>query len=381
MLMTALLLSATCAAEPPSIDSVVTANSTFAIDFFKRLPKPEANVIMSPFGISECFAMVYAGAGGDTAQSMANVFRFSGTSNETLTSFGILHDAATTETLRIADSVWTTAAMPVRVSYTESIEDRLGGQSFEVDFADVAKVTKQMDAWVQHETRGLIPKAPGIVAPSDVLSLMNVVSFKADWASAFTKKATIQQPFSLLDGTKADVEMMHQTGQFKYANLELLEVLELPYSTGRISMVLLLPQKGVSLEALEKTLSVERIKEWIAALSMKETAVAMPKFTVMSELDLMPILHGMGMKGSDFSGIFTSGSAPISRAIQNAVVIVDETGTEAAAVTKVTLTRSLRRPAASFGANRPFVFLLRDTELGSIYFMGRVTDPRDRASR
>jgi serpin B len=60
-----------------------------------------------------------------------------------------------------------------------------------------------------------------------------------------------------------------------------------------------------------------------------------------------------------------------------AFVAVDESGTEAAAATAVVMERKggPREPAI-FRADRPFLFLIRDRETGSILFLGRVSDPR-----
>ena len=57
-------------------------------------------------------------------------------------------------------------------------------------------------------------------------------------------------------------------------------------------------------------------------------------------------------------------------------VAVDEQGTEAAAATAVIMElTAVPNDAPSFIANRPFLFLIRDTQTGLILFMGRIVDP------
>jgi serpin B len=77
---------------------------------------------------------------------------------------------------------------------------------------------------------------------------------------------------------------------------------------------------------------------------------------------------------ADFSGIAEmSPSLFITHVEHKAFVAVDETGTEAAAATGVVV-----EPASEpveVKVNRPFIFLIRDSDNGTIVFVGRVLDP------
>ena len=69
----------------------------------------------------------------------------------------------------------------------------------------------------------------------------------------------------------------------------------------------------------------------------------------------------------------------ISKVLHKALVDVNEEGTEAAAATAVIMvdpTAPRRAPfVPTFKADRPFLFLVRDTQSGTILFLGRVTNP------
>jgi serpin B len=57
-------------------------------------------------------------------------------------------------------------------------------------------------------------------------------------------------------------------------------------------------------------------------------------------------------------------------------VAVDEAGTEAAAATAVVVGKmSMPTIDVQLTVDRPFIFLIRDTETGSILFLGRVLTP------
>ena len=70
----------------------------------------------------------------------------------------------------------------------------------------------------------------------------------------------------------------------------------------------------------------------------------------------------------------------ISEVYHQTFVALDEEGTEAAAVTAVTvmptcMPGSPPEPNPVFRADHPFLFLIRDNQTGSILFLGRVVDP------
>jgi serpin B len=78
----------------------------------------------------------------------------------------------------------------------------------------------------------------------------------------------------------------------------------------------------------------------------------------------------------DFSGV-----APpplfITDVVQQAWVEVNEEGTEAAAATRGDKAKGEKPESGhmEFRADRPFLFLIRDTRSGTILFMGRLTNP------
>jgi serine protease inhibitor len=60
--------------------------------------------------------------------------------------------------------------------------------------------------------------------------------------------------------------------------------------------------------------------------------------------------------------------------LQRALVEVTEEGTEAAAATTVSASRSIAQHV-EFSADRPFFFAIIDTQTGTVLFVGHVADP------
>ena len=78
--------------------------------------------------------------------------------------------------------------------------------------------------------------------------------------------------------------------------------------------------------------------------------------------------------GADLSGI-TEENAPLklSKAVHKAVLTIDETGTEAAAVTVLQMVPMSMPPILRF--DHPFLFIIFEEHTQSPIFVGKVVDP------
>lgn len=175
---------------------------------------------------------------------------------------------------------------------------------------------------------------------------------------------------------------MHQRGRFPYAEVDGTKILQLPYVGDALAMTLVLPPEGTALPELEATLSPATLARWHDALRPgTEVLVALPRFKVATgSVALKPPLRSLGMKlpfdprQTDFSALSPDDELYIHDAFHKVFVEVNEEGAEAAAATAIVMARESAAGFA-FRADRPFLFLLRDTRTGDILFMGRVTNP------
>ena len=85
------------------------------------------------------------------------------------------------------------------------------------------------------------------------------------------------------------------------------------------------------------------------------------------------------MQKADFSGMSDDPNGLyISKVIHQAVVEVNEEGTEAAAATAVVMMKrcALREPPPEeFKCDRPFLFVIHDKKRGGILFVGKFAKP------
>lgn len=373
-------------------DAAVAASNAFACDLYRELTRAGGNLFFSPYSLFSALAMVYGGAGGETAAQLARALHVAGDSEDFHRSMAALAEALNAPDkaydLSVASALWGQSGYAFLPDFLELTDRYYGARLHEVDYTSEEsreETRETINRWVEQETRGRIRD---LIQPEDLsaltrLVLTNAIYFKGAWELAFDPEATRPMPFHLMTGETAEVPMMHQVSRFLYAENAMAQLLELPYAGGDLSMVVLLPREG-ALDELESKLDPETVGSWLAAASRQEVEVFIPRFTLEQRVVLNDVLQGLGVvdafdqQRADFSGMSEDRDLHISRVIHQTFVEVNEEGTEAAGATGVGMrTTSLPlNPPPVFRADRPFVFMIRDGETGTILFLGRVTDPR-----
>ena len=331
--------------------------------------------------------MTYGGARADTEKQMAGVLHFDLPQDQLHQAFSALMDRSHVNgkgvEVSIANRLWGQTGYKFLPAYLQLTKDRYGAELGEVDFIHQTEAARQaINTWVEEQTKAkikdLIP--PGVLSVSTRLVLTNAIYFKGKWDAQFDKEATKNLPFHISADAKIDVPMMFQKHEFKYAAVDNLQVIELPYVSNELSMFVLLPKEVDGLQSLEEKLTQANLEKWTLALREQKVDVYLPKFTTTSEFSLKNVLQAMGMTAAfdsqaDFSGMNGKKDLYLSAVVHKAFVDVNEEGTEAAAATGVVVGVKSVRVTPTFRADHPFVFLIRDGKTGSILFMGRLVNP------
>jgi serpin B len=381
---------------PADMTTLSAGNSAFAFDLYQTLRKKGGNLFYSPYSISLALAMTYAGARGETAQQMASALHFSLPQERLHPAFNSL-DLQLAQRgqgakgkdgkgfrLNVVNAIWGQQGYQFLPDFLDRLAENYGAGLRVLDFqkaAEPARVT--INNWVDQQTEGkikdLIP--PGAIDSMTRLVLTNAIYFNAAWAQPFDKNATTDGPFTLLDGSQATVPMMRQTESLGYAKGNGYQAVELPYDGRQLSMLILLPDTG-QFDTFEASLNAKQVDDIVKGMSPREVSLSMPHFKTETSFGLDETLRDLGMRDAfsagiaDFSGMTDNRELFIGAAIHKAFVSVDEAGTEAAAATAVIMTASaMPLEPLKVDVDRSFVFLIRDTETGTILFVGRVLNP------
>jgi len=376
------------AATPEGVASVAEANNRFAIDFYKEITKTEeGNVLFSPWSLESALSMTYEGARGRTAEEMQSVLHVPEDADVRRPAFArlmnLLNPSGKQYILATANALWAREDFPFLNEYLDAMTAHYLARIENMDFNDAERSSQIINAWVEERTYGRIKDliSPDVLRlAATQLVLTNAVYFKGNWATQFEEGKTQEADFTVSPGDVVKAQMMTMYGKrFNYTEAAGVQIVELPYEGGDLSMVILLPNG--SIDELEASLDNDMLNEWLSRLYEPEiSTLSIPKLKFETKYSLNDALSAMGMptafsSDADLSGMDGLGGLFISAVIHQTFLVVNEEGTEAAAATAVVGTVEFEPIPLLFIADHPFIFLIRENDTGLILFMGRVMDP------
>ena len=393
------LHAAAVLAQPPSSSApnpdqteLVKGSNAFAVDLYGQLRRQPGNLFFSPASISTALAMAYAGAGGQTAAQMAAALHFTLPPDRLHPAMGALLANLNAQhagyQLHVADALWAERDEAFLPDFLNLIQADYSAGIRKVDFKHAPEAVRvTINQWVAEQTADKIKDLlqPGLLTPTTRLVLTNAIYFKGDWKTQFDKAQTRQEDFHLSAAQAVKAPLMHIQGRFSYFNGGTFQALEIPYKSGELSMIVLLPNQVDGLTALEESLTAANAQQWLGQLrGGPKVILSLPSFKATEKFSLNDALAALGMRlafdrgEADFSPMTGKRDLCISAAIHKAYIDVNEEGTEAAAATAVvmrSMTMAREQPPVVFRADHPFLFLIRDNRSGALLFMGRLTDP------
>jgi serine protease inhibitor len=381
------------------LTQLVDANNRFGFNLFNQLTQPPLqpetqpqNIVISPQSMAIALGMARNGTAGTTQTEMTQVLgleQFDPTTVDASYRKLIKTWETTDEDLElaIANSLWVNQNISLNQQFINRSENFYQGKVTNLDFADSA-APEQINQWVASNTAHQIPQMLDAISPDDALYLINAIYFKGSWTNKFDPHDTKEQPFQIEPNRTKPVAMMSQTGDYRYYEQEnqQFQAIRLPYGKqGELGMYIFLPQANSSLAQFNQQLNLANWQEWLSQMRSQPGNVSLPKFKLESDTDLKAVLSSLGMSQifdaaqADFTPM-TDGAVAIDTVKHQAVIEVNEEGTEAAGATSlgIRITSATPQPESfTMNINRPFFFAIRDDITETILFMGNVVDPQD----
>lgn len=380
------------------------ASNHFALSLLNKLSEQNdrssspGNLFFSPYSISLAMGMLYQGTSGSTAQELESPLGYraaslNGTDKSALTQkikdsessiLAAKSAAKPSYLLSSGNALIVSKTFPVLPRYTENLENNFGAKVFPVDFAtEAVAATNLINGWVSNQTVGKIDKLLSEpLPPQTQLALVNAVYFKGFWKNVFNPNHTLPDTFNGRNGVQyPNVSFMSLHARYGYAKLEQINstIVELPYEGDDLSMYAILPDdETADLKQVKQQLTPAFIDQAVGQVRVKKVILRFPKFEFQTDYQLVDQLKQLGItevfdaQKANFSDLSGSSRIVVDMVKHVATIEVNEKGSEAAAATVITATRTSAVKQTRVNFNHPFLFFIRHKQNGQILFIGEV---------
>ena len=377
-------------------------NNQFTLNFLKTVNEVDntgKSFIYSPLSITYVLGMVNDAATGQTEKELEQTLGFHEGGIKAVNEYckkliDGLPKVDENVKLNIANAIFLNKDYTLKPQFEQDMSDYYDAKAEALDFSS-SQTLSRINGWCNEKTNGMIPTILNDVNPNMVSYLLNAIYFKADWRSKFDKNNTKEEAFTTENGT-ITLPLMHQNVLISYLKTDTYSAVILPYGSGLWNMTVLLPEEGKTTDDVIKELaesSTVNNPGWCETggnyFQGYEVDLKLPRFETDSDTDKLGIKDGLVglMKNMGINLAFDSylaeipnmcnGPVYIAMMRQKAKIKVNEEGSEAAAVTVAGMdllsAGPMEYPKATFHANRPFVYVIREASSGVILFVGKYT--------
>ncbi|XP_053574232.1 plasminogen activator inhibitor 1 [Bombina bombina] len=392
-----LIFYAVVASSFSPVSRVAHQGADFGVRLFREVLQDHGgkNLGFSPYGAFSALSILQSGAAGETLAQIRKNLNFGPQKKTVFASLrqlrqeirGSQESGNEPRSVHVADGLFVQRDLRLDPGFLRRFQATYQRPVTQVNFTDEIQSRKILNQWVENHTDGMIPDLLGSnsIPPLTRLILLSAVHFNGKWILPFPEKATQKRPFYRSDGSQVLAEMMQNTGRYNYSEFtspegEFYDVIELPYEGDELSMLIAAPyEKSVPLSAITDILTAELVSQWKASMRKGIRHLVLPKFSVVSEVDLKAPLERLGVidmfkaETADFSRLSTEKPLYISQAFQKIKVEVTESGTRASSATAALFLA--RMAPLEVIMDRPFLFIVRHNPTGSILFLGQVMEP------
>ena len=367
----------------PDMDAGAAAVADFGVRLFKTSMEEGENTLISPLSVLYALAMTANGADGETLAQMEQVL---GMDVDNLNSYMLAYLDLLPETkdykMSLANSIWfkDDPNFTVEQSFLQTNADYYGAGAYKAAFDEGTR--NDINNWVKEHTDGMIPEILDEIPDEAIMYLVNALAFDAKWADEYEEHQIREGRFTMEDGTRQDVDMMHSE-EYTYLEDDLATGFIKYYKDRKYAFAAMLPNEGVSVSQYVDSLTSEHLRELLNNPQDLTVFASIPKFETEYDIEMSEVLQEMGMtdafdwRVADFSrlGTYTVDGMNIciNRVLHKTFISVTEQGTRAGAATAVEMVAEGAMEIVEFKEvvlDRPFVYMLIDYETNLPFFIG-----------
>ena len=367
----------------PDMDTGAAAAADFGVRLFQNSMEEGKNTLISPLSVLYALAMTTNGAEGETLSQMEQVL---GMDVDNLNSYMLAYLDLLPESkdykMSLANSIWfkDDPNFAVEQSFLQTNADYYGAGAYKAAFDEGTR--NDINNWVKEHTDGMIPEIIDEIPDEAIMYLVNALAFDAKWADEYEEHQIREGSFTMEDGTRQDVDMMHSE-EYTYLEDDLATGFIKYYKDRRYAFVAMLPNEGVTVSQYVDSLTGEHLRDLLNNPQDVTVFASIPKFETEYDIEMSEVLQEMGItdafdwRVADFSGLGTYNvdgmNICINRVLHKTFISVTEQGTRAGAATAVEMVAEGAAEIIEYKEvvlDRPFVYMLIDCETNLPFFIG-----------
>ncbi|GKC56090.1 serpin-ZX [Tanacetum coccineum] len=266
--------------------------------------------------------------------------------------------------INLANKVWVAKKLrPVCLlsSYKEVLNTVYNTKARFVDFKNKPKAVRKINSWADKKTKGLIPT---VLTENDLtgeedLVFANALYFKGTWSNPFKANMTKKKKFKLINGKTVLAPFMTNYEKFHYGSFSGYSMLKIPYErkgqSNKFSMYIFLPDSKDGLQDLLQMFHSDNALFYgdFNLEKRKLDDVWIPKFKITYKFEAQDVMEEMGL------------TLPFNPNNKEITKIVG----------KGCCRPPPPPPPASFVADHPFMFMIREDTSRAVFFIGAVLNP------
>jgi len=310
------------------------------------------------------------------------------------------------DSVKYGNHIWLKEGYEAKKQYQTDIFNYLNGNIENLQF-NAPGAADTVNGWVSNMTNGKIDKLVDSFDQNTLMFIANALYFKDSWLYTFEDEDFNGNPvtgaFNYIDGKRETLDMMQLTSTYiKYEHFTLeklngksFEVVIIPYKNRKFQMRIMMPAgEAKHLEWLEDFTAMTFARDLRTEQDFNlfryvndedfdgEVFLRMPKFKLETKVQAKDMFLNMNVtkvfsQQAELGSISDDQPLGINSILHNSVIEVTKEGTEGAAATGIELVFF----SASFSGekevivDRPFIFVLEDTEHNIPLLVGRVVSP------
>lgn len=287
--------------------------------------------------------------------------------------------------IRLANSIWISNVLMLRPQFAETLQ-----KYYDADAMQFAKGSAEalaaINEWGALKTNGLIDKFFNH-APEDDVILLNTLYFDARFINQMSDKP--KDVFYNEDGSKTMVDYLAAGGGAptcyqEYDTYSCISMPFIPVNGNTCWLDIILPNKGERLDNVLSAFDVASYNPQPFKRPGYMLVITLPKFKFFVESDMKEALKSMGMKQA-----FDASSGGLTKMVENVPVYIKKAsqalsfelskeGVKAAAESYLGGNCAdydgdpIKIEYINFTADRPFAYMVRNSQTNSILFVGVV---------